>query len=124
MNSSAIWQILWQQTDWERLLLAFVSGIIVSGIYFHSLRWSVAKLTNSQSRHRIKLFAGTALLRIALFFGVLVLVAHKNLTLIIAYLLAFFVTKMLILGFTKKHWGQETDAEPVKKSNGDENDAD
>ena len=49
------------------------------------------------TKHKIRLFAGVALLRILLFFGVLVLIAQHNPVVVLLYVLAFFVTKMLIV---------------------------
>jgi FtsH-binding integral membrane protein len=105
MNNA--WQIWWQQTDLWRMLLVFVCGVVVGCVYFLSLRWSISR--PGSTRSRIKVFAGTAILRIALFFGVLMLVAHKNIILIITYLLAFFIIKMLMIGLTKKQWSKEAD---------------
>ena len=110
MSDSQLWQIMWQQAGVWRSILALVCGVVVSVIYFMSLHWSVKRLNNNKARHRIKLFAGAAVLRIALFFGVLVLVAQKNILLIAVYVVAFFITKFFILWRAKKQWHAEIDA--------------
>ena len=104
MNDSQLWQMMWQQAGIGHFVLALICGVIVSIIYFMSLKWSINRLNNNKARHRIKLFAGAAVLRIALFFGVLVLVAQKNILLIAAYVTAFFITKFFILWRAKKQW--------------------
>ncbi len=116
MSDSQLWQIMWQQAGVGRFILALVCGVIVSVIYFMSLQWSVNRLGNEKARHRIKLFAGAAVLRIALFFGVLVLVAQKNILLIALYVVAFFVTKFFILWRAKKQWHAQIDVKSASHS--------
>ena len=117
MSDSQLWQIMLQQAGVGRFVLALVCGVIVSVIYFMSLQWSVNRLGNNKVRHRIKLFAGAAVLRIALFFGVLVLVAQKNILLIAVYVVAFFVTKFFILWRAKKQWYAEKKITSVSSQN-------
>ncbi len=101
MNSTYLWTIMWQQTEVWRIIAALLSGIIVGAIYFQSLRWSVNRLHTF--KHKWTVFGGVALLRIALFFGTMILVARKNIILIIVYLLAFFITKIIVMWREKKH---------------------
>lgn len=94
-------ELMWQQAEDWRLVIAVLSGMIVSVIYFYSLRWSIGRI--SESEHKFKLFAFTALLRIAMFFGVLVLVGHRNVMVILLYVAAFFFTKVVIVWYEKRH---------------------
>lgn len=100
MNSSFL-ELMWQQAENWRLITAVLSGIVVGIIYFYSLRWSINLL--GELKYKLKVFAFTALCRIALFFGVLVLVGHRNVAVILLYVLAFFVTKLAIIWFEKSH---------------------
>jgi F1F0 ATPase subunit 2 len=90
---------MWQQADMWRIFLALISGIIVGFVYFQSLRWSVNRIHTF--KHKWSVFGGIALFRIALFFAILVLVAHKNIVLLVIYLLAFFFTKIVIIWHEK-----------------------
>lgn len=99
MNSATVWTTMWQQADIWRILLALISGIVVGFIYFQSLRWSVNRIHTF--KHKWTVFGAVALFRIALFFTVLVLVAGKNIALLVIYLLAFFFTKILIIWHEK-----------------------
>ena len=113
MNSAALWHIWWEQAELWRILITIILGAVVGITYFQSLRWSINRL--STSKHRFSMFAAVAFARIALFFGVMILVAHKNMVLLLIYLGAFFITKMLFIGYEKKHLikeaGKEYDAE-------------
>lgn len=99
MNSVNLWQIMWQQAEYWRLGLAILSGIFVGIIYFESLRWSVNHIHSF--KHKWSVFGGIALLRIALFFGIMILVAGKNIVLLLFYLAAFFITKLFIIWYEK-----------------------
>ena len=99
MNSINMWQQMWEQAEYWRLGLAMLSGIFVGIIYFESLRWSVNRIHTF--KHKWSVFSGIALLRIALFFSVLVLVAGKNILLLLIYLGAFFITKLFIIWYEK-----------------------
>lgn len=95
MNSASyIWQ-MWQQIEPWQLFAAPTCGAFVGVIYFQSLRWSLNRL--GQTKHKIRLFAGVALLRILLFFGVLVLIARHNPLVVMLYVLVFFITKTVIV---------------------------
>lgn len=98
MNGSFL-ELMWQQAENWRMLTAVICGIIVGIIYFYSLRWSVNHL--SELKHKLKIFALTALCRMALFFGVLILIGHHNVAVILLYVIAFFVTKIVIIGIEK-----------------------
>ena len=88
-------RIMWEQAEIWRIILAFISGIIVSCIYFGSLHWSLKHL--SEFKHKYRMFATIALLRISLFFAVLVLISQRNVVIILFYLLAFFITRVIII---------------------------
>lgn len=98
-------ELMWQQAENWRLIAAVISGIIVGIIYFYSLRWSVNHL--SELKHKLKIFALTALCRMALFFGVLILVGHRNVAVISLYVIAFFITKVVIIWFEKSRFIKE-----------------
>lgn len=100
MNSATVWTTMWQQADIWRILFALISGVVVGFIYFQSLRWSVNRIHTF--KHKWTVFGVVALFRIALFFTVLVLVAGKNIALLVIYLLAFFFTKIIII-WQEKH---------------------
>ncbi|MBR1825914.1 MAG: ATP synthase subunit I [Alphaproteobacteria bacterium] len=88
-------ELMWQQAENWRLITAAICGIIVGIIYFYSLRWTVNKM--SETSHKFRLFGLTALCRIALFFGVLVLIGHRNVAVILLYIGTFFLTKVAII---------------------------
>ncbi len=94
------WGQIWAQTEFWQLLFAGISGIVVGVIYFESLRYSLSRL--AEVKRKFAWFGFIALLRICLFFGVMILVAGKNIVLITIYLLLFFITRMIILGLEKK----------------------
>ncbi|MBR1600646.1 MAG: hypothetical protein IJ677_03620 [Alphaproteobacteria bacterium] len=98
MNDNFL-EIMWQQAENWRLMIAVVSGIAVGIVYFYSLRWSVNHL--SELKHKLKIFALTALCRMALFFGVLFLIGHRNVAVISLYIISFFLTKVVIIWFEK-----------------------
>lgn len=93
---------MWQQAEEWRLVAAFISGFIVGLIYFYSLRWSINH--PGELKHKFKVYGLVALCRIALFFGVLVLIGHRNIAVILLYILAFFLTKVGIIWFEKKRY--------------------
>ena len=66
MNSVSFWENMWQQVEIWRLIMAFVLGGVIGCVYFKSLQWSINKL--SETKHKIRMFAGVALFRIVLFF--------------------------------------------------------
>lgn len=101
MNGSFL-ELMWQQAENWRLAVAVLSGIIVGIIYFYSLRWSVNHL--SELKHKLKIFALTALCRMALFFGVLMLIGHRNVAVISLYVIAFFFTKVVIIWIEKSRF--------------------
>ncbi|MBQ8481930.1 MAG: hypothetical protein IJ532_05300 [Alphaproteobacteria bacterium] len=98
MNGNFL-ELMWQQAEDWRLISAAVCGVIVGIIYFYSLRWSVNHL--SELKHKLKIFALTALCRMALFFGVLFLIGHRNVAVISLYVIAFFITKVVIIWLEK-----------------------
>ncbi len=104
MIDTTLWQLWWNDAALWRLLLAAVAGGAVGAVYFKSLRWSVNRLNGSKKR--AAQFAGVALARIALFFVVLVMVAHKNMVLLLVYLGVFFITKMVIMWIEKHRFLQ------------------
>lgn len=93
---------LWKQAGTTQLVIVAISGLIVGAVYFGSMRWSIAHL--AQTNHKIALYTGVALLRIILFFGVLVMVADRNIAVILVYLLAFFISRMLAIAIDRKHF--------------------
>lgn len=97
--NSGFWTQMWNDAETWRLIMAVFCGMVVGIIYFYSLRWSINHL--SETKHRIGLFGLTALFRIVLFFAVLVLIGHHNIAVIMLYLLAFFLTKVVIVGIEK-----------------------
>lgn len=86
---------MWRQMALWQMLAAPLCGALVGVVYFQSLRWSLNHL--SAVKHKVRLFASVALLRILLFFGVLVLIAQHNPAAVLLYVLVFFITKMLIM---------------------------
>ena len=94
MNNGSL-ELMWQQAENWRLAAAAISGIVVGIIYFYCLRWTVNKM--SETSHKFRLFGLTALFRIGLFFGVLVLIGHRNVAVILLYVVAFFFTKAAII---------------------------
>ena len=111
MNNPYLEQ-LWQLASVPEMGLASVCGVVVGIIYFECLRWSVEHLYGENQKHRYGLFAMLALFRIAMFFGVLVLIAKRNVILIMCYILAFFITKGVIVWIEKKRF---TGNKQVKK---------
>ena len=91
MSADSYLMQMWQQMALWQLWAAPVCGVAVGAIYFQSLNHL------GDTKHKIRLFAGVALLRILLFFVVLVLIAQHNPVVVLLYVLAFFVTKMLIV---------------------------
>lgn len=108
MNSGYL-ELMWQQAENWRLVAAILGGVIVGLIYFYSLRWSIQRI--GELSHKLKFFALTALLRIALFFGVLILISHRNVAVILLYVLAFFLTKVCIIWFEKRRYTEDNKKE-------------
>jgi len=94
MENSAL-QIMWQQAELWRLILALFCGAGVGYVYLYSLRWSINHM--GESKHKYRLFGTVALCRIFLFFAVLILVAQKNIIVVLFYVAAFFVTKTIVM---------------------------
>ena len=112
MNAGAFLEIMWHQASVLQLLVALVAGVAVGYVYFMSLRWSINHL--NESKHKIAMFASIALLRILLFFGVMITVAHRNVAVIMVYIVCFFVTKMVIVAMEKGKVVRADDAREVK----------
>ena len=93
MNSESYMAQMWQQAETWQITAAVLGGLLVGIIYFQSLRWSLNHL--SETKHKIRFFASVAVFRILLFFGVIVLIAQGNPVVVLLYVLAFFITKML-----------------------------
>lgn len=100
MDIQGIVNFLYHEVNIWPILTAVICGAGVGIVYFESLRWSIKKLDTS--KHRISMFASVAVCRIALFFGVLVLIADRSISIILIYLASFFITKMFIIWFEKK----------------------
>ena len=105
MTASDIWEIAWQNAPLWRMFFALFCGIAVGIAYFQSMRWSINHLDDF--KHKVRMFALTAILRIATFLGVLVLVCERNLVLILIYIVSFFITKMFVVAITKGLIGKE-----------------
>ncbi len=95
MNSESYLTQMWQQAETWQITAAVLGGLLVGIIYFQSLRWSLNHLI--ENKHKIRFFASVAVFRILLFFGVMVLIAQRNPVVVLLYVLAFFITKMLIV---------------------------
>ncbi len=95
MSTEAYFIQMWRQAEIWQIIAAFFCGLLVGVIYFQSLRWSLDRL--SKAKHKIRFFASVAMLRILLFFGVMMLIAQRNPVVVLLYVLAFFVTKMVIV---------------------------
>ncbi|MBP5353325.1 MAG: hypothetical protein J6Y91_06160 [Alphaproteobacteria bacterium] len=104
MNALSLTE-LWQQTEMMHLAIAAVSGLLVGAAYFGSLRWSIDHM--AQSKHKIAVYAGLAVLRIMLFFGILIAIAGDDLTLIAVYVVAFLVMRMAAFALDRKHFLQQ-----------------
>jgi hypothetical protein len=105
MIDMTLWQLWWHEAVLWRVLMAVIAGGVVAVAYFKSLRWSINRLNGTKKR--AVQFAGVAFARIALFFGVLILVAHKNMVLLLVYLGMFFITKMVIIWIEKHRFLQD-----------------
>ena len=99
MNNDLL-SIMWQQAELWRLVTAFFAGMLVGYIYFSSLHWSIKHL--GEFKHKYRMFATVALLRISLFFAVLVLVCQRNVIVILCYILAFFFIRIFMIWRYKK----------------------
>ena len=99
MNADSYIMQMWRQMALWQMWAAPLCGALVGVIYFQSLRWSLNHL--SAAKHKVRLFASVALLRILLFFGVLVLIAQHNPLAVILYAAAFFITKVAVVVYEK-----------------------
>jgi hypothetical protein len=115
MNGSFL-ELMWNQAESWRIAAAIIGGIVVGIIYFYSLRWSVNHL--SELKHKLKIFALTALCRMALFFGVLILIGHRNVAVISLYVIAFFITKVIIMWFEKARFIKDDGKSETEQKNG------
>lgn len=112
MNSFSFIISMFEQAGYYRLLLAGVLGAVVCYIYLFILKFSVNIL--NKSKHKVFLFISLVLVRFALFFGILMLIANKNIAIILVYFVAFMITKKVVL---------ITEKRKIKKlSKGGEND--
>ncbi|MBR1399865.1 MAG: hypothetical protein IJ564_06830 [Alphaproteobacteria bacterium] len=109
MNSADFWSELWLQTPLWRISLALISSIVVGIAYFQSLRWSINHL--NEFKHKMRMFALVAIVRISLFLGIMVLVCERNIILILTYVIVFFITKMIIVGTERNHLIEQKDTE-------------
>ena len=99
MNTPDFWETAWQNAPLWRMIFAFFCGIAVGLAYFQSMRWSINHL--DEFKHKIRMFALMAFLRILMFLGVLILVCERNLILILIYIISFFITKMFVVALVK-----------------------
>ena len=104
MNNTLLLE-LWEQAGAAQLILAAISGMIVSVVYFGSLRWSIEHL--AKTKHKIALYGGVALLRILLFFGVLVAVSGRNIAVVLIYVVVFFISRVIVFALDRKHFLHE-----------------
>ena len=101
MNTESYLAQMWQQAETWQIAAALLGGLAVGVVYFQSLCWSLNHL--SETKHKIRLFASVAVLRILLFFGVMVLIAQHNPVVVLLYVLAFFIMKMVVMLREKGH---------------------
>ena len=101
MPINNFWAVAWENAPLWRMFFAFFCGIAVGCAYFQSLKWSINHL--GDFKHKIRMFALMAFLRISMFLGVLIMVCERNLVLILIYIIAFFITKMVVVGITRGH---------------------
>ena len=87
MTTPDFWQTAWQNAPLWRIIFAFFCGLAVGFVYFQSMRWSINHLDNF--KHKIRMFALMAFLRIVMFLGVMIMVCERNLVLILVYVLKF-----------------------------------
>ena len=104
MNGTLLLE-LWEQAGAAQLILAAISGMVVSVVYFGSLRWSIEHL--AKTKHKIALYGGVALVRILLFFGVLVAVSGRNIAVVLIYVVVFFISRMIVFALDQKHFSSE-----------------
>lgn len=104
MNNTLLLE-LWEQAGTLQLILAAISGMVVSVAYFGSMRWSIEHL--AKTKHKIALYSGVALLRILLFFGVLVAVSGRNIAVVLIYVVVFFISRVIVFAIDRKHFLQE-----------------
>ncbi len=114
MGADSYLMQMWRQMALWQMFAAPLCGALVGVVYFQSLRWSLNHL--SVVTHKVRLFASVALLRILLFFGVLVLIAQHNPAVVLLYVLVFFITKMLIMAREK---GRIVKFDEEQKKDGD-----
>lgn len=97
--SNGLWQYMWNEAALWQIFAAPILGALVGWIYFYSLRWSINHLESTS--HKIRMFTIVALLRVALFFAVMVLVGQRNILVILLYILAFFFARMIFIWHEK-----------------------
>lgn len=105
MTTPDFWEAAWQNAPLWRMIFAFFCGLAVGLAYFQSMRWSINHL--DEFKHKIRMFALMAFLRISMFLGVLMLVCERNLILILIYILSFFITKMIVVAIAKGYLKKE-----------------
>lgn len=101
MNSFSYIITMFEQAGYQKLLLAGIIGAVVSFVYLSLLKFSINIL--EKNKNKIVLFAGLMLVRWVLFFGILLLIADKNIAIILIYVVTFVVVKKFILMFEKRN---------------------
>lgn len=107
MGTSDFWKIAWESAPLWRMFFSLFCGFSVGFVYFQSMRWSINHL--DEFKHKIRMFAIMAFLRISMFLGVLVLVCERNLVLILIYVISFFITKMVVVAIAKGYLRKEAE---------------
>lgn len=105
MPTNDFWAVAWENAPLWRMIFALICGFAVSLAYFQSMRWSINHLDDF--KHKIRMFALMAFLRIVMFLGIMIMVCERNLILILIYVIAFFITKMIVVGLTKGYLRKE-----------------
>ncbi len=106
MNSTtSIIEIMFNQLTLLNGFLAFFAGVLTAVFYFWNLSWTINQLSKIKKRG-VFLFLST-LIRLAVFFCVLVLVADRNALKMLIFFLGFILVRIFFLKAKKKELNQK-----------------
>lgn len=99
-NTTSILEVMINQLTPFNGLLALLAGALTGLFYFWNLSWTINQLPKIRKRG-LFLFSST-LFRLAVFFGILVLIADRNALKMLIFFVGFILVRVFFLRFKKR----------------------
>lgn len=100
MNSVSAFEYMFAQLTPLNSVLCLLAGILTGIFYFLSLWWTIKRISVVEKRG-LFLFL-SALIRLTAFFGVLILVADRNVLKMLIFFIGFMAARIVTIRYKKK----------------------